>query len=131
MKPTESSRTSMSIFAASLIALFLSMAISSSAAKDPGAICATSKQKAAAKKLTEKVKCHGKAIKKGVPVDAACLTKAEGKFDASFTKAEGKGGCVTTGDTAAIEMLIDETLADLLEALPASASTSTTTTTLP
>lgn len=87
-------------------------------AADPAANCAAAKQKAAAKKLNDKVKCHGKAIKKGLDVDPACLAKAESKFDVSFAKAEGKGGCVTEGDAASIELLIDDTLAQLLAALP-------------
>jgi len=98
-------------------------------AADPGAKCAAAKQKAAAKKLSGKVKCHGNAIKKEITVDPACLTKAETKFETSFAKAEAKGGCVTTGDVDAIEALIDDTLAQLLDSLPP--STTTTTTTLP
>ena len=96
---------------------FLTAAVA--VAADPGATCAIAKQKAAAKKLNDKVKCHGKALKKGSPVDPVCLTKAEEKFNASFTKAEDKGGCLTTSDAAAIETIIDNTLAALLAALPA------------
>ncbi len=128
---TQSSRTRVTIVLATFVALGLGVAIPSMAAKNPAAICATSKQKAAAKKLLAKVICHGNAIKKSVPVDPACLTKAETKFNEAFTKAEGKGGCTTTGDTAAIEQLIDETLADLLEALPGPTTTTTTSTTVP
>ena len=112
-------------------------ATSANAAVDPANQCAASKQKAAAKKLSDKVKCHGVAIKKGVAVDPACLTKAETKFDAAFAKAELKGGCATTGDAAAVEAFIDGVLSDLLAALPGAGgvttttSTTTTTTTLP
>jgi hypothetical protein len=132
MKSTTASQTRTTVALTSLIALGLAVAIPAMAAKNPAAICATAKQKAAAKKLTMKVMCHGKAIKKGEPVDATCLMKAETKFNESFTKAEAKGGCTTIGDTADIEMLIDTTLADLLEALPGTTTTtSTTSTTVP
>ena len=47
--------------------------------------------------------------------------KAEGKFVESFTKAEAKGGCVTTADAAAIEVIVDDTLDELLAALPSAA----------
>lgn len=97
----------------------LSLVATVARAADPGATCAAAKQKAAAKKLSDKVKCHGSAIKKGVEVDAACLSKAEEKFDSAFAKAEAKGGCVTVGDAAAIETLMDSTLTQLLTALPA------------
>jgi hypothetical protein len=107
------------IMSFAVLAVFIfSFASLANAATDPGVACAVSKQKAAAKKLSAKVKCHGTALKKGIAVDAECLTKAEGKFNDSFTKAEDKGGCVTTGDTAAIEATIDATLANLLAALP-------------
>jgi hypothetical protein len=88
------------------------------AAVDPGAACAASKQKAAAKKLSDKIKCHGVAIKKEQAVDPACLSKAETKFEGSFAKAEDKGGCATTGDVDEIELFIDDVLNQLLAALP-------------
>ena len=92
-------------------------------AADPGVTCATAKHKAAVKKLNDKMKCHDKALKTGEAVDTTCLSKAEDKFDASFAKSDDKGGCVTTGDAAAIEAEIDATLANLLAALPAAAPT--------
>ena len=130
MNPNQPSRTRRIALVAVSITLSLGLAMSVYAAKDLGALCAASKQKAAAKKFSDKVKCHGKAIKKGVAVDPACLTKAETKYQGAFTKAEGKGGCLTTGDVGDIETLMDDTLADLLEAIPAT-TTTTTTSTLP
>lgn len=115
-----------------VVALFAVVVLGATAATaaDLGANCAAAKQKAAAKKLNDKVKCHGKAIKKNIEVDAACLAKAETKFETSFSKAEGKGGCATVGDVDTIELLIDDTLTQLLNALPP-VTTTTTTTTLP
>ena len=91
-------------------------------AADPGAACAAFKRKAAAKKLSAKVKCYGTALKKGKEVDASCLSNAESKFNDSFAKAEGKGGCATLNDADDIESWVDDTLAQLLAALPATAS---------
>ena len=130
MKSNQPTRTRRIALVAGALAISFGMTMSVYAAKDLGALCAASKQKAAAKKFSDKVKCHGKAIKKGIAVDPACLTKAEGKFQAAFTKAEGKGGCLTTGDVNDIETLMDDTLTDLLEAIPAT-TTTTTTSTLP
>jgi hypothetical protein len=104
--------------AAAIMGFCLSDVSNVDAAVEPGAACAASKQKAAAKKLSDKVKCHGVAIKKEQPVDPACLTKAETKFEGSFAKAEDKGGCATTGDVDEVELLIDDVLAQLLAALP-------------
>jgi hypothetical protein len=106
------------VLAAAAVSLCLSTAVNVDAAVDPGAACAASKQKAAAKKLSDKVKCHGVAIKKNLTVDGACLSKAESKFEGSFSKAEDKGGCATTGDVDDIELLVDNALAQLLAALP-------------
>jgi len=109
----------------SIAAIAALVCVQAAHAVEPAANCAAAKQKAAAKKLSDKVKCHGKAIKKGIAVDPACLTKAETKFETSFAKAEGKGGCVTEGDVDAIEQLIDDTLAQLLGALPPTTTTTT------
>lgn len=97
------------------------------AGPEPAAVCVVSKQKAASAKLKHKVKCHGQAIKKNVAVDEACLAKAEEKFDTSFAKAEGKGSCNTSGDVGDIEAMVDGWLEELLAALPAPTSTTTTT----
>lgn len=98
--------------------VILTVASSALAAADPANTCAAAKQKAAAQKFSNKVKCHGVAIKKAVAVDPACLAKAEAKFETAFAKAEAKGGCSTTADAAAIELMIDTALGDLLTALP-------------
>jgi len=112
-------RKALVVLAAFVGGLGLSVATDVGAAVEPAAACAASKQKAAAKKLSDKVKCHGVAIKKAIAVDAACLTKAETKFEDAFQKAESKGGCATNADVDDIELLIDDTLDQLLAALPA------------
>jgi hypothetical protein len=100
-----------------------SFAASLTHAAEPEAICTTSKQKAAARKLGAMVNCHNKAIKKAEPVDTECLAKAQLKFETSFARAEAKGGCATTGDVAAISALVDGWLDELLVAASSSEKT--------
>jgi hypothetical protein len=91
--------------------------------------CAAAKVKAAGKKAAAKANCHAKALQKDLPVDAACLSKAEAKFDASFAKADEKNdNCPNTGDAAAVEITVDDFLAELLDQVT---TPPTTTTTLP
>ena len=70
-------------------------------------ICASSKLKAAGKKMLKKLKCEAKAIKTMTSVDPECLMKAEEKFGGAFAKAELKGGCISDGDTAQVEAAVD------------------------
>jgi hypothetical protein len=94
--------------AALVLIAFVAVAASvAQAGPTPAQKCSASKIKATSKKAAAKLKCHEKAITKGVAVDPACLTKAEDKFTDAFAKAEAKSGCATTGDTNAIEALVD------------------------
>ena len=102
-------------------------AATSQAKPIPGAICAAAKQKAAAKKAADELKCQSKAVLTNASVDPACLTKAGTKFSDAVGKAEAKGGCVNTGDVGTIESIVDDFVAAVVTATPAS----TTTTTLP
>lgn len=93
--------------------------------------CAAAKVKAAGKKASAKANCHAKALQKDLPVDAGCLSKAEAKFEASFAKADEKNdNCPNTGDAAAVEITVDDFLAELLGQVT-TPSTTTTSTTLP
>src|SRR6185503_18202695 len=89
------------------------------AAVSPAAKCAAAKQKAAVKKVGGKLKCHQKAAATGDPVDADCLAAVEEKFAAAIAKADSKGGCVRTGDAAAIEAAADRCIADIGNETPA------------
>jgi len=89
------------------------------AAVSPAAKCAAAKQKAAVKKVGGKLKCHQKAAATGDPVDADCLAAVEEKFAAAIAKADSKGGCVRTGDAAAIEAAADRCLSDIGRETPA------------
>lgn len=100
------------------------------AAPTPAQRCTAAKLKAVGKKYLGKLTCASKAALKGLPIDAACLAKVETKFLAAFTSAEARGGCLTTGDAAAIEAVVDACVADAVAALgPTTTTTSSTTTT--
>jgi plastocyanin len=103
-------------------------AIPSGGTKDGGK-CASSKLKAAGIKAMAKLLCNAKAATKNIPVDPACLTKANTNLTKAFAKAEKKGGCVTTGDAAAVEQAVDALVAQVVSQLTAGGGPTTTTTT--
>jgi hypothetical protein len=103
-----------------LAALVVSLAVAASVAlagPTPAQKCTAAKLKATGKKASAKLKCHEKAVLKGLAVDPACLAKAEEKFTDAFAKAEAKGGCLTNGDAASIEALVDTFVDDTVDAL--------------
>ncbi len=102
---------------ASGAALALLVAGSAQAGPTSAQKCAATKTKAAGAKVGAKAKCYQKALANGSTVDSTCLTKAEQKFVAAFGGAEAKGGCAVTGDTAAVEALVDTCVASLAGAI--------------
>lgn len=77
-----------------------------------GRLCAASKLKATGKNAFSKMKCEAKAIAKELATaDPLCAGKADDKLGTAFEKAEGKGGCVSTGDTPAVEATADDFVA--------------------
>jgi len=94
-----------------------------------GEQCAAGKLKAATKKTAARLACYQRTVAKGTEVSAACLSAATAKFNAAFGKAETRGGCATTGDQAAVEKMVDDYVAELVDALPSVPTTSTTTST--
>jgi hypothetical protein len=94
----------------------------------PAAKCAAEKNKAADNKIGAKLTCYRKALLAGTAVDSTCLANAETKFGTAIMKAEAVGGCVVTGDAAAIENACDDAVAAIVALTP---GTTTTTTTLP
>ena len=101
-------RLSRLLFAASL---FLALAPALGFAQQK---CAAAKIKAAAKKAACKAGVEAKqALLGGAAVDPAKVAKCESAFSKTFAKLEAKGGCRTTGDTAAIEAKVDAFVADL------------------
>ena len=75
--------------------------------------CLESKIKCVSKKKDCRLKCYEKAAKEGMPVSTDCLQDCSGKFAACFLKYENKGGCITIGDSAAIEAKIDAFVDDV------------------
>jgi len=87
--------------------------------------CSAGKKNCVRKKTAALLKCHEKAVKAGAPatVDPVCTQKAMDKFDGGlnpakgcFAKLEAKfpGGCLSTGDTAALEAKVDAFVDDVL-----------------
>jgi hypothetical protein len=99
--------------------------------------CTAAKKLCVAKKTAALLKCHSKNEKPPAGLDpvkfAACLQKAKDKFDGGahpakgcFAKLEAKfgpGGCVTAGDTAALETKVDDYVDDVICALDPGAGT--------
>ncbi len=84
------------------------------AAVDPGALCAERKMKAAGQKVFDLFKAYGKNTK--VPNPSTLerdISKAQSRFTKRFANAEFSGsgeprGCVTEGDAATIEAMVDD-----------------------
>lgn len=87
--------------------------------------CAAAKLAATGKKVKTKLGCQARAAGRG----PACLTQAEAHFAAAFAKAERRPPCLTTGDAADVEELVDDLVDDVVVALPPAATTTTTSTT--
>lgn len=97
--------------------------------------CSAAKKKCVSKKTAALLKCHFKNEKPpGLTpaLFATCLQKAKDKFDGGlnpvkgcFAKAEAKfpGGCLTTGDTAALEAKADAYVDDVVCELDAGSGT--------
>ncbi|MEO6026790.1 MAG: hypothetical protein ABIR79_08000, partial [Candidatus Binatia bacterium] len=98
--------------------------------------CASAKKACVSKKTAALLKCHSKAEKPPNGLDpvkfAACLQKAKDKFDGGanpfkgcFAKLEAKypGGCLSVGDTAALEAKADAYVDDVICALDPGAGT--------
>jgi hypothetical protein len=79
--------------------------------------CAATKYRAAAALATGKAKCFSTAATRGVVVDAACLAREDAEFARSWQRAEERGGCLTTGDLAAIKAIVDGWIDDVAKAL--------------
>src|SRR5262249_26166783 len=93
-------------------------AVPATAKPTPAAKCLSAKVKAVAKKESAKLACEAKAAQKLVPVDEECRSKAETNFGKAFTKAESKGGCLTVGDSGALEASVNDLVMSLVGALP-------------
>jgi len=89
---------------------------SAQAGVDPQDACKDSKAKTTGKKASALLKAYGKNIKKSDPLKlSSSVSKAQSKFTKGFVKAEGKGGCLTSGDSGAIELKVDAFVFDVIE----------------
>ena len=79
--------------------------------------CSATKYKAAAVLALAKAQCYSKAAAKGVVVNATCLAGKDTKFAKKWEKAEDGDDCLTNGDAAAIQAIVDGWIDDLTGAL--------------
>ncbi len=79
--------------------------------------CASSKIKAAEKKVACLLALRAKAALTGTPPDATKVTACGTKLTASYGKIELKGGCGTSGDAGTVENKVDAFVDDLATAL--------------
>lgn len=93
-------------FVAALTIVVLGVSRLALAAGTPAELCAASKLDASGMKAGREVKCWSKEVHKPGTY-SACAAKAQLKFARAFAKAEVKGGCVSTGDAAALETTVD------------------------
>jgi cysteine-rich repeat protein len=100
-----------SVIAASLFCSF-SLIAPAFAAVTPAQKCASSKMKAAGKRLNAQAKCYSKALAASAVVDPACLQSAATKFADAFTKAE-TGDCLHDADAGTIGVKIDAVIDDI------------------
>jgi hypothetical protein len=91
--------------------------------------CAMLKLLDTAREANRKLTCRGASIRNGLPASTSCLTAADLN---DFTKAEKPADCLTLGDAAAMEGMVDTFVSDIFADLvaPTTTTTSTTTTTL-
>ena len=97
------------------------LAASANAAPTPAQRCAAAKLLAAGAEARSALSCVQRSLATGA--HDACVANAAARRDASFAAAESRGGCATTGDSAAVgsevEALLDATLTALRPGGPA------------
>ena len=80
--------------------------------------CAAGKQQTIAEAAAAKLGCYEDAFRRepGI-VEASCYARPEAQYAYQFARLEANGGCLTTGDDAALEAKIDAFVADMIAAL--------------
>lgn len=96
------------------------------AADKPGG-CAAVKRIAAGRKALDSLRCHAAAARRARGVSAVCLEKQHLRLLKAFSKAERRKDCITTGDASVIEGEVDAFVMRVVDAEPATGSTTTTT----
>jgi len=80
--------------------------------------CAARKQQTVAEATAAKLSCYEDAFRREPgTVDPACYAKPETHYAYQFAKLEGNGGCLTSGDNAALEAKLDAFVADMIVTL--------------
>lgn len=81
-------------------------------------ICTAGKEKALAEATSDKLECFENAFRRepGI-VDASCFSRPESQYAYAFAKLEANGGCLTHGDSAALEAKINSFVADIITSL--------------
>jgi len=83
----------------------------------PKSTCTATKLTTAQKLALALVKCEAKAVKGGVAAVQLCRDKAIAKFTSKWASLETKPDCLTSGDAASIQGLIDSCATALSNAL--------------
>jgi hypothetical protein len=98
-------------------------------AAGPQTKCLAGKNRCVSKKVGSLLKCERRAETPGGPADPnfnGCIDKAKAKFDGGSNPAKGcfeslettlPAGCVTSNDTASLEMLVDACVTAIVEAI--------------
>src|SRR5262249_40563791 len=76
--------------------------------------CARAKLGAAGRLAHAGLQCTARAWGKGPGAEAACVDRARSRLASAFRKAEGKHECLTTGDAASVEGLVDAFVAHVV-----------------
>ena len=83
------------------------------ASVDPVSVCQANKLRCVARKTVGLLRCYGHAAFVGSSVNPTCLTAQAQTFDSQFATTEARGGCSTTGDSQAVEGVIDAAMAGI------------------
>jgi hypothetical protein len=102
---------------AAALAAWLAGRSSALAASDPTSACQANKLRWVAQKASGLLRCHGAAAATGGVVDDACLAGHADVFDGRFAVTDARGGCVQTGDAAAVEQVVDAAVAEIAATL--------------
>jgi hypothetical protein len=105
----------------SVLSACVLVALAGEPASAKGSPCSTAKMRAAGKSAHGRAQCWATALTRGPPVNTGCLAHATARFGDGFEKAEQKPLCITTGDATAISDKIDAFVADVCEAVNATA----------
>jgi hypothetical protein len=100
-----------------LAALLALAAAAPAAAQDGRSRCSAAKLKAVGAFHAALARCGAKAVAKDQSPDPLCLTKARLKLVGRFERAERRGDCRTWREAGALQDLLEDGFADLLQIL--------------